>query len=628
MCGIAGIIDFKKSGKGQKALNRMMAALKHRGPDDSGSTQLSFKNGWDVFLGHQRLSIIDLSQNGHQPMANQDQSQWIVFNGEIYNYKELKPNLLNNYSFKSNSDTEVVLAGYQQNGPKSLEHLRGMYAFCICDLRNQTLFFARDRLGKKPVYYYKNKDFFIFSSEIRAILASKLDDFSINPQGVLNYLSFGRSELPNSIISGIKEVKPAHFMEFSPNGLKETEYWNPLLSKSTIPIDTPINEVIKKQLVESVKYRLVSDVPVGSFLSGGIDSSAISSIASQLSENKIKTISMGFGDKEYDESSFAEMVAGRFKTDHLPYPLTELDLLDSLPKAIAAMDQPTVDGINTYLISRCASQTGLKVALSGVGGDELFAGYESFYAIPKLKKIEKILSTISIPCVNAIGKLFDQPFLRSDKTTKLSHLIQGKYVDAYYLVRALFCQEQLGRLVKDENVFSKFLEGFAKDAETRSKKLAGLSEIDQISYLELTHYMTNMLLRDTDCMGMAHGLEIRAPLLDHKLVELMFQVPGNFKVHPSKPKPLLLDSLPEKLPDEAVFRKKMGFTIPLQLWMKTRLKKEVEEVLLTPVAQLEGVLEEKSIRKVWGDFLDDKISWSRPWSLYVIKKWVAANLSV
>jgi asparagine synthase (glutamine-hydrolysing) len=628
MCGIAGIIDFKKSGKGQQALSRMVDALEHRGPDDSGSTQLLFKNGWDVFLGHQRLSIIDLSQNGHQPMPNQDQTQWIVFNGEIYNFKEIKRNFTNNYSFRSNSDTEVVLAGYQQYGPKSLEHLRGMYAFCICDSRNETLFFARDRLGKKPLFYFKNEDFFIFSSEIRAILATKLANFSINPQGVLNYLSFGRSELPNSIISGIKEVKPAHFMEFSQNGLKETEYWNPFLSKSTIQINTPINEVIKKHLVESVEYRLVSDVPVGSFLSGGIDSSAITSIASQLSGNKIKTISMGFGDKEYDESKFAEMVAKRFKTDHLPYPLTESDLLDSLPKAISAMDQPTVDGINTYLISRCASQSGLKVALSGVGGDELFAGYESFYAIPKLKKIERILSTISIPCIAAFGKLFDLPFLRSDKTTKFSHLIQGKYVGAYYLVRSLFCQEQVNGLVKDESFFSKFLEDFAKEADTRSKRLANISEIDQISYLELTHYMTNMLLRDTDCMGMAHGLEIRAPLLDHKLVELMFQVPSNLKIQSSKPKPLLLDSLPEKLPDEAVFRKKMGFTIPLQLWMKTRLKKEVEEVLLTPVAQLEDILEEKSIRKVWNDFLDDKVSWSRPWALYVLKKWVTTNLSV
>ncbi len=628
MCGIAGIIDFKKSGKGQQALNRMMSALEHRGPDDSGSSQLSFNNGWDIFLGHQRLSIIDLSQNGHQPMSNTDQTKWIVFNGEIYNFQELKRNFTNNYSFKSNSDTEVVLAAYQQNGPNSLEQFRGMYAFCICDSKNQTLFFARDRLGKKPLYYYKNEDFFIFSSEIRAILASKLTKFSINSQGVLNYLAFGRSELPNSIISGIKEVKPAHFMEFSPNGLKETEYWSPIDQKLSLPNDISLNEVIKEHLVESVRYRLVSDVPVGSFLSGGIDSSAISSIASQLSVNKVKTISMGFGDKEYDESSFAKMVAERFKTDHLPYPLTELDLLDSLPKAIKSMDQPTVDGINTYLISRCASQSGLKVALSGVGGDELFAGYESFSAIPKLKRIEKILSTFTIPCINAFGKFFDLPFLKSDKSTKLSHLIRGKHVGSYYLVRALFCQEQISDLVKDEGVFIKFLEGFAKDAATTGKRLANISEIDQISYLELTHYMANMLLRDTDSMGMAHGLEIRAPLLDHKLVELMFQVPSNFKIQSSKPKPLLLDSLPEKLPDEAVFRKKMGFTIPLQLWMKTRLKKEVEEVLLTPVAQLEGLLEEKSIKSVWSGFLEDRVSWSRPWALYVLKKWVTTNLPV
>jgi asparagine synthase (glutamine-hydrolysing) len=626
MCGIAGIIDFKKSGKSQQALSRMMSALEHRGPDDSGSTQLSFANGWDVYLGHQRLSIIDLSQNGHQPMANHDQSKWIVFNGEVYNFQDLKRNFTGNYPFKSNSDTEVVLASFQQDGPDSLNQFRGMYAYCIADVKNQTLFFARDRLGKKPLYYFKNDDFFIFSSEIRSILASKLADFSINPHGVLNYLAFGRSELPNSIISGIKELKPAHFMEFSPNGQKEIEYWSPFNQNSSLSKDVSLNEIIKEHLVESVKYRLVSDVPVGSFLSGGIDSSAISSIASQLSENKVKTISMGFADKEYDESIFAKMVAEKFRTDHLPYPLTELDLLDSLGKAIKAMDQPTVDGVNTYLISRCASQSGLKVALSGIGGDELFAGYESFYAIPKIKKIQNFLSTFPIPCMNAFGKLFDLPILRSDKSTKFSHLIRGKYISAYYLVRALFCQEQIEGFAKDKNTFSDFLENFAHEAEITSRRLANISEIDQISYLELTHYMGNMLLRDTDFMGMAHGLEIRAPLLDHKLVELMFQVPSQLKMQTSKPKPLLLDSLPVKLPDEAVYRKKMGFTIPLQIWMKTRLKEEVEGVLLTPVAQLEGFLEEKKVGEVWNDFLSGKVSWSRPWALYVLKKWVSTNL--
>ncbi len=628
MCGIAGIIDFKKSGRGRHALSRMMAAIEHRGPDDSGSVELSFDNGWDVFLGHQRLSIIDLSQNAHQPMSNQGQNQWIVFNGEVYNFQELKQDLAKNYPFKSNSDTEVVLADYQQNGLRCLDRFRGMYAFCICDVDKQTLFFARDRIGKKPLYYFKNNDFFIFSSEIRSILASKLVNFSINPVGTLNYLSFGRSELPKAIISGIKELKPAHFMEISPNGDKEFEYWNPFNNELLLSKGVDLNEAIKERLVESVKYRLVSDVPVGSFLSGGIDSSSILSIASQISKNKIKTISMGFADKEYDESPFAEMVAQRCKTDHLPYPLTELNLLEALPSAIEAMDQPTIDGINTYLISRCASQSGLKVALSGIGGDELFAGYESFLAVPKIKKIEKIFSTFPLPCINAFGKLFDLSVLRSDKSTKLSHLIRGKYVNAYYLVRALFCQEQIGALIKDKNIFSSFLEDLANEAEGAEKRLAGRSEIDQISYLELTHYMTNMLLRDTDFMGMAHGLEIRAPLLDHKLVELMFQVPSELKIQPSRQKPLLLDALPKKLPDEAVFRKKMGFTIPMQLWMKTKLRNEVETTLLTSIPQLEDFIDEKSVKEVWNDFLTDKISWSRPWALYVLKKWVSVNLPI
>ncbi|MFQ5673005.1 MAG: asparagine synthase (glutamine-hydrolyzing) [Nitrospinales bacterium] len=634
MCGIAGILTLGEKTQAEpdydQALKRMLNSLGHRGPDDRGEEKISLADGQTLHLGHRRLSIIDLSSLGHQPMSRKQSALWISTNSEIYNYRELREELRPKHHFRSQSDTEVLLAAYEEWGVNCLEKLRGMFAFAIWDASRQRLFLARDRLGIKPLYYYSGKDCFVFASEVRAIRDSKIPRTALDPTGLYHYLSFGRLQAPETLLSSIRELKPARYLLLRPQDgkIEENEYWRPTKPSTVIPLGSNIKEEIGRRLVESVRLRLVSDVPVGSFLSGGIDSSAISGLASDLSDIPIKTLSIVFKEKEFDESEYSSLVAHEFGTDHHCLPLEESDLLDALPTAIAAMDQPTVDGVNTYLISRCARESGLKVVLSGLGGDELFAGYDSFRILPLLMRWEKKMRALPRLLQNLAGWGIEKLFPLSDKNTKMAHFITGKTNGRhlYYLYRALFCENQIEGLLADKEMVLSGLKNQLEISEALMERLGPLSVVDQISYLELTHYMSNMLLRDTDMMSMAHGLEVRVPLIDQLLVELMFSLPGHLKLNAAKPKPLLVDSLPHKLPDAVVLRKKMGFTLPFEQWMHTRLKDEMESVLLTPVAPLKGILSEPAVARVWRNFLDGQVSWARPWSLYILKKWVERNV--
>lgn len=634
MCGIAGILTYAHGSQAgpdyEPALKRMLDSLGHRGPDDRGEETISAAGGQTLYLGHRRLAIIDLSRLGHQPMANQGASLWISTNSEIYNYRELRQELRSKYHFRSQSDTEVLLTAYEEWGVDCLEKLRGMFAFAIWDAPRRRLFLARDRLGIKPLYYYSGRDCFVFASEIRAIRDSKIPLTALDPIGLYHYLSFGRSQSPETLLSSVRELKPAHYLLLHPQkgNIEEKEYWNPVKPSLGAPLESNIKEEIGKRLVESVRLRLVSDVPVGSFLSGGIDSSAVSGLASHLSDIPIKTLSIIFKEKEFDESEYSSLVAHEFHTDHSCLPLEEADLLSALPAAIAAMDQPTVDGINTYLISRCARESGLKVVLSGLGGDELFAGYDSFRVLPVLMRWEKSARALPRLLQKLAGLGIQRFFPLSDKNTKMAHFITGKTNGShlYYLYRALFCENQIEGLVTEKEIVLSGLKNQMETGEAVMDRLRPLNLVDQISYLELTHYMSNMLLRDTDMMSMAHGLEVRVPLIDQLLVELMFSLPGHLKLNAARPKPLLVDSLPHKLPDEVVLRKKMGFTLPFENWMRTHLKDEMESVLLTSVFPLKDILSETAVAQVWQNFLEYKTSWSRPWSLYILKKWADRNI--
>jgi len=623
MCGIAGLINFDPTGQAEnpgKVLRNMLDHLRHRGPDDRGEERIQSNNGPTLHLGHQRFSIIDLTLGGHQPMSNDDKSVWISTNSEIYNYKELRNELRDKFQFHSESDTEVLLRAYEHWGIPCLDKLLGMFSFAIWDNKKEALFIARDRLGIKPLYYNIKGKQFAFASELRPLLASGLIDKSINPTGLYHYLSFGHFIAP--IMQSVRELKPGHYLWIDKNGnWQEKEYWHPFGGKQS-PVTSPeIQEQIKNSIEDSIRCRRVSDVPLGAFLSGGIDSSVVVGNLAKTSDDPITTLTIGFAEKQFDESEYAQEIADRFQTNHHLLHLNEEQLLQSLPSALSAMDQPSIDGINTYLISRSAHETGLKVVLSGLGGDELFGGYPSFQLIPKLRKTW--LKTIPKAFMKW-GIALSKSLFSLNQAIKLEHWVQGKWSGAheYFLIRALFCQDQVLNLFAEREQAQTEIKKDYQRTERLIEKCGDL--FNQISYLETFHYMQNMLLRDVDMMSMAHPVEVRVPFMDHRLVEMMFRIPGKEK---GVAKSLLVSSMKSLLPESVQRRKKMGFTFPFELWMRGALRPEIEPVLLSKTEQLDGLVSQKAVEEVWNDFLAQKISWSRPWALYVLKSWLNKNLS-
>ena len=627
MCGITGFINFDLSGQPEnpgKVLRNMLDALRHRGPDDRGEERIEVANGPILHIGHQRFSIIDLTSAGHQPMANDDKSVWVTTNSEIYNYQELRNELADKFQFHSQSDTEVLLKAYEHWGVGCLDRLVGMFSFAIWDHEREALFVARDRLGIKPLYYHIKDQQFAFASELRSLLASGFVDKSINPTGLYHYLSFGHSKAPDTIVNSVRELKPGHYLWIDKNGhWEEKEYWTPFSENDSPVSDVEIHEQVRSVIEESVRCRSVSDVPLGAFLSGGIDSSVVVGSLASISDAPVTTLTIGFQEKEFDESEYSQEVSDRFKTNHHVLRLDEDQLLQALPSSLSAMDQPTIDGINTYLISRSAHEVGLKVALSGLGGDELFGGYPSFQLIPKLMQRKKLFKYIPFM---KWGVGLCKGLFPSDQSTKLEHWVQGKLSGAheYFLIRALFCQDPVTHLFADKKLARAEIEKDYQRTQSQVEQLPVDDVFNQVSYLETFHYLQNMLLRDVDMMSMAHPLEVRVPFMDHRLVEMMFRLPGEEKAGTAKH--LLVDSMKSLLPENVWQRKKMGFAFPFDMWMRGAMRPEIETVLLSPLQKLEGLVSQQAVANVWNDFLSGRVSWSRPWSLYVLKSWIDKNL--
>ena len=630
MCGIAGVLDFRKTTESDnlgRILRTMLDSIRHRGPDDRGYEFIEGENDQNLHLGHQRFSIIDLSPGGHQPMSNDDKSIWVSTNSEIYNYRELREELSEYFIFHSRSDTEVLLKSYEYWGLKSLNKFRGMFAFAIWDSKLKSLILARDRLGKKPLYYLPLKNKFLFASEIRALLASGLSNSQLNTSGLYHFLSFGHLKAPNTFIDDIQELQPGHYLIIGQDGKIEIKpYWEPFrfineVKEQPSPIFS-INELLK----DAVKSRMESDVPIGAFLSGGIDSSAIVSHMSDISNKSITTLSIGFKEKEFDESEYSAEISRIYKTNHNLIILEDKHLLNTLPVAIDAMDQPTVNGINTYIISKTAQEIGLKVVLSGLGGDELFGGYPSFHMVPQLQQKKNLINLFPNFFTKIIAKLYKKS-LSFDKSDKFEHWMEGKLSGAheYFLIRALFCEEQICELILNQDITKTEIHKNYEYTSNMLNKLETKGDFTLVSYFETIHYLQNMLLRDTDMMSMSCPLEVRVPFMDHNLVEFMFGLPEKNKKLTATPKSLLVDSLKKYLPNSLVFRQKMGFTMPFELWMRDKLKPEIESVLLSPVKQFNDHISQAAVENIWNKFLNKKTSWSRPWSLYVLKRWLDKN---
>ncbi|MCU1265053.1 MAG: Asparagine synthetase [Acidobacteria bacterium] len=651
MCGILGLSFIGRREDAIEAVQRGLSTIIHRGPDDSGLIAIAGAgDNQQVVFGHQRLSIIDLSIAGHQPMLDPLTGNWISYNGEVYNFKELRRELEGHgCAFRSNSDTEVLLHSYRVWGRECVKRWRGMFALAIWDEQRKELFLARDRLGIKPLYYCVTsiptvmggsnttshgqdaRATFIFASELRAILATGLIEPRLNITGLDTFLMFGAVQDPLTIIDGIKSLPAAHTLTVKPNGAIELhEYWDVADKRDTgiLPVigvdddSTPhardARATLRDTLSDAVRLRLISDVPHGVFLSGGIDSSAIAMLAQVGSEDPVKTFTIGFEETSFDEGAQAKETARQLGVEHHPILLTEAGMLASYQEAIGALDQPSIDGVNTFHVSRAVKQAGMTVALSGLGGDEVFCGYEHFRTIPRREHLLEKWSQAPFLLRRFASALV--PGNGSDRNVKLRALILSEYgfPHPYFLSRTLFLPNQIAGLLDPDAVAGIDYGDWGKRMKTIVNRSLSFDPLSRLSYLELKTYIANTLLRDTDVMSMAHSLEVRVPLLDHVLVEQVLRIPGTQKFDGKTAKPLLVSSLPQSLPERVTSGPKRGFVLPYQKWLSGSLRKQVEASLADQPKALSGIIQTKAVDAVWQSFLEGRTSWTRPWSLFVL----------
>jgi len=622
MCGIFGIVG-KNTSVSTDILQRATDSLVHRGPDDSGTILLreSVPTPVEIGLGNRRLAILDLSPLAHQPMHDKETGNWLVYNGEIYNFRDVRRELEQaGVGFVSHSDTEVLLKSYAHWGEACLAKFRGMFAFAIWDAAQHRLFLARDPMGIKPLYYTQAGPHFIFASEVRTILGTGLVPRVPDRAGLLNYLTFGSAYDPHTLIEGIRALAAGHSLVWKDGELLQSEYWDLVNGKSPEPA------TLQSSLEQAVRSQLVSDVPVGVFLSGGIDSSALVSILSR-SGVTASTFSIIFQEAEFSEAKYSREIAAKFHTDHHEIRATQADFVLSIPDALRAMDLPTMDGVNTYFVARETRRAGVKVALSGLGGDEVFAGYSSFRVVPRMERFAALWNRVPGAMRTPLAVLFDTVARETDQKRKLLALANdnGRGPHPYFLTRMLFTPSQCDLL------FPGSIEVAAEAAESQRKTLDRalmLDPVNRVSYLESRCYMLNTLLRDADCMSMSQGLEVRVPLIDHQLAKAVLALPGASKLNHT-PKKLLVEALAGSLPDEIVHRRKRGFTLPFEHWMRQELRSEIEPVLQAKRVSggpLGGLLDGDQVQRIWQDFLGGTVSWSRPWSLYVLQNWCELHL--
>ena len=623
MCGINGVYNLSGITNPKASILKMNETSAHRGPD---ATDIFLDES--VALGHNRLSIIDLSSNANQPMHSNDENLIMVFNGEIYNYKQLKERLKDDYNFKTSSDSEVILAAYQKWGRGCVHKLEGMFAFSIWDKINRTLFIARDRLGIKPLYYFDNNKNLAFSSELRSLITLPFIEAKIDGNALVDYLRYGTVHAPLTIIENVKMLPAGHSIFVSDDEYKIEKYWDINLfinRKAENQTYEEIKKEVKERLKASVKNRMQADVPYGAFLSGGIDSSAVVALMSEVSDKPIKTYNVSFAEEEFSEAKYARIIAEKYNTDHTEIKLTPEDFLKDLPAAMAAMDHPSTDGLNSYVVSKVTKESGVTMALSGLGGDELFAGYDIFHrAINLLDK--KWMYSFPLVFRKAVGKSL-QLFKPSVKSDKITETITQKYLELpfYYPINRQILNDRLvknlinKKTLPENEVFKVGINNI--DVDTPGFNVPFLSKV---SFLEMNTYMQNVLLRDVDQMSMASALEVRVPFLDHTFVEYVYGIPDKHKF-PYKPKQLLVDSMAEFLPEEISYRKKMGFVFPWKHWMKNELKSFCEENLNWLKKQ--DYFNADAIENNWQLFLkgDYRIAWARMWHLVVLANWLKQN---
>ncbi|HTW22402.1 MAG TPA: asparagine synthase (glutamine-hydrolyzing) [Candidatus Baltobacteraceae bacterium] len=642
MCGICGVIGIGSRDAGEAVTRRMMASMIHRGPDEDGILLAA-----PVAVGMRRLSIIDLP-GGTQPVWNETETVAVVFNGEIYNFASLRGELeALGHRFRTHSDTETIVHAYEAWGERCVERLLGMFAFAIVEVpggrggRATRVFLARDRLGIKPLYYAHADGALVFASEVRVLLASGCISRSLSPQAISSYLLFGAVSEPLTLIEGICSLPPGHTLtieaitpaaEPTPKsywdfgrGLKNAAAQD---GKQGSQSRTPARHV-RELLEEAVATHLIADVPVGVFLSSGLDSTAIAALASR-SRRGIHTFTVAFPDVEFSEAEKARRTAARLGTEHSELTLSGNEMVARLDEAVASFDQPSADGINTYFVSWAARQAGLKVALSGLGSDEIFGGYTSFHATAKAARMAALGGSLPRPLLAPVASLITSAgggAASPDALRKVcAALLDPKlFPHPYFFTRLLFTPRALAPALKNgasrlaDGAWQSWMAGSA--AEVRAA-----DGFTAVSWLELRSYLANVLLRDTDAMSMRHSLEVRVPFLHSPLVEYMLSLPESAKREGSRPKSLLIAALGDVLPEEIVAQKKRTFTFPWEKWLRGPLGRRVSAGLADWSSALEPQLGRDFALGIWHDFTRGRTSWSRPWSLYVLNEWAKRNL--
>ena len=625
MCGLFALV-----GAADAALGRRVAdCLHHRGPDDSGVWTSA--SGTAVTMASTRLSIIDLSPGGHMPMLSADGRMVIVYNGEVYNFRELRAELEGlGERFQSHSDTEVVLAAYRCWGAQCVQRLRGMFAFAIWEMDKQQLFAARDRLGIKPLYWTESPRGLAVASELKGLLAGGLAPRELDLQALHHFLTFYSVPPPHTMLAGVQALLPGHSLTWQAGRVTMQKYWD--VPASAVPSQRMEYEEARRELrrllEETIRLRMIADVPVGAFLSGGMDSSAVVALMTRISGARLKTFSVGFQaeSRSIDERSYARLVAAHCDTDHTEVLVDGSQVAAQLAQFVRAMDQPTGDGLNTFLVSQAAAQH-VKVALSGLGADELFAGYHQFRYLQQAEPWARWWQQTPqwLQAVARSGSRLGAAAAGRPAIAEVPAWLSGDFLSRYLRTRTLYDEDGKLRLYADKLRHSRNVAGSA-DALTAYLDANDADVVAKVTRLELKGYMAHMLLRDTDAMSMAHSLEVRVPWIDHKLVEFAVGLPAEWKLRGGQPKAIFADALADVLPRTVLRRRKQGFEIPLANWLRNELRGVLEDTLAPATVLRRGLFNVQRVQQLHSDFVAGRGAYMRVWALVILELWQRENL--
>lgn len=593
MCGIAGVLnrDGSESAGLDAALASLRRALKHRGPDDEG---LWLSSGGKAGLAHTRLSIQDLSAAGHQPMVSADGRLGIVFNGEIYNFRELRAELEGEgIAFHTGTDTEVLLRLYERDGHAMVNRLRGMFAFAIWDEREGRAFLARDPLGIKPLYYTVKNGALAFASEVQALQKAGLAGRDLDAVALVRYFESGSVAEPRTLLREVRCLPAGHTLTWQPDGKIEiARFWSLSFGAETMTRDAAVS-LTRDALLDSVRHHFVSDVPVGVFLSGGIDSTAVLALSIASGQGDLETFSIGVDDAGLDESSAAARTAAHFGTRHHELRLDAAAMAASFPEFLGCMDQPSIDGFNTHTVAGFARSHGMKVVLSGLGGDELFGGYPSFQRVPLLARLARVAG--AVPGSRFLGEWMERHMPKLPQR-RVGSLLQQEpsLLNAWRAFRGIFTR-------RDAHILAARYAGAAPEesGDRTEMDMSGGGPLDQVSAFEMSLYMRNQLLKDSDVMSMAHGLELRVPLVDRVLFETVARIPAALRLQPGKR--LLVDAVPE-IPAWIAAAPKRGFLFPYQKWLAAEWGAAFQEVA--------------------NQVPSPQPNWYQLWSVFMLERWL------